>query len=72
MPYLKCIDESEAKYILEEVREGIYGDHTGPRSLVSKTIKTSILLCRRLQESSSRDATNVKDLEMFFASQQRD
>ena len=40
MPYLKCIDESEAKYILEEVREGIYGDHTGPRSLVSKTIKT--------------------------------
>ena len=40
MPYLKCIDESEAKYILEEVREGIYRDHTGPRSLVSKTIKT--------------------------------
>ncbi|XP_075655201.1 uncharacterized protein LOC142625426 [Castanea sativa] len=33
MPYLKCVDESEAKYILEEVHEGIYGDHAGPRSL---------------------------------------
>ena len=38
MPYLKCINESEAKYILEEIHEGIYGDHAGPRSLVSKII----------------------------------
>ncbi|XP_023898431.1 uncharacterized protein LOC112010319 [Quercus suber] len=41
MPYLKCIDESEAKYILEEVHEGICRDHTSPRSLVSKIIRTS-------------------------------
>ena len=40
MPYLKCIDKSEAKYILEEIHEGIYGDHAGPRSLVSKIIRT--------------------------------
>ena len=39
MPYLKCVKEDEAKYILEEVHEGIYGDHTGPRSLVSKIIR---------------------------------
>ena len=39
MPYLKCVDESKAKYILEEVHEGICGDHAGPRSLVSKIIK---------------------------------
>lgn len=38
MPYLKCVEENEAKCILEEVQEGIYGDHTGPRSLVSKII----------------------------------
>ena len=40
MPYLKCVDEEEAQYILEEIHEGIYGDHAGPRSLVGKVIKT--------------------------------
>ena len=41
MPYLKCVDEEEAKYVLEEIHKGICGDHTGPRSLVSKVIWTS-------------------------------
>ena len=40
MPYLKC-DEEEAKYILEEIHEGVCGDHADPRSLVSKVVKTS-------------------------------
>ena len=40
MPYLKCVDEEEAKYILEEIHEGVCGNHAGPRSLVSKIIKT--------------------------------
>ena len=39
MPYLKCVNEEEAKYILEEIHEGICGDHLGPRSLVGKVIK---------------------------------
>ena len=43
MPYLKCVDDDEAKYILEEIHEGICGDHTGPRSLVSKVIRTCYL-----------------------------
>ena len=38
MPYLKCVDEEEAKYILEEIHERVCGDHTGPRSLVSKVV----------------------------------
>ena len=41
MPYLKCVDEDEAKYILEEIHEGVCGDHAGLRSLVSKVIRTS-------------------------------
>ena len=41
MPYLKCVDESEAKYILEEIHQGICGDHADPRSLVSKIIRTN-------------------------------
>ena len=40
MPYLKCIDEEEAKYILEEIHQGVCSDHTGPRSLVNKAIRT--------------------------------
>jgi len=40
MPYLKCVDEGEAKYILEEIHEGICENHVGPRSLVSKIIRT--------------------------------
>ena len=40
MPYLKCVDNDEAKYILEEIHKGICGDHAGPRSLVSKVIRT--------------------------------
>ena len=40
MPHLKYVDEDEAKYILEEIHEGIYGEHAGPRSLVSKVIQT--------------------------------
>ena len=40
MPYLKCVDDDEAKYILEEIHEGICGDHADPRSLVSKAIRT--------------------------------
>ena len=38
MPYLKCINKEEAKYILEEIHEGICGDYACPRSLVSKVI----------------------------------
>ena len=40
MPYLKCVDEDETKYILEEIHQGVCGDYAGPRSLVSKVIRT--------------------------------
>ena len=40
MPYLKCIDEEEAKYILKEIHERVCGDHASPKSLVSKVIRT--------------------------------
>ena len=39
MPYLKCVDEKEAKYIKEEIHEGVCGDHASPRSLVRKVIR---------------------------------
>ena len=40
LPYLKCVEEDEVRYILEGVHEGICEDHVGPRSLISKITKT--------------------------------
>ena len=40
VPYLKCVNEEEAKYILEEIYERVCEDHAGPRSLVSNVLKT--------------------------------
>ena len=40
MPYLKCVDEEEARYILEEIHGGVCNDHAGPRSLVNKVVRT--------------------------------
>ena len=40
MLYLKCVDEEEAKYILQEIHKGVCRDHAGPRSLVIKVIET--------------------------------
>ena len=68
MPYLKCVDDDEAKYILEEIHEGICGDHTGPRSLVSKVRRTG---CRWTRWSSSRSVTSANDSEMFRGFQKR-
>ena len=40
MLYLNFVDDDEVKYILEEIHEGIYGDHADPRSLMTKVIRT--------------------------------
>ena len=40
MPYLRCVEEEEAKYILEEDHKGVCGDHTRSRSMVNKIIRT--------------------------------
>ena len=38
-PYLRCIEEEEAKYVPEEVHGGIYGDDMGAKSLIRKIMK---------------------------------
>ena len=40
IPYLKCVDEEEAQYILTEIHQGICGDHADSKSLVNKVIRT--------------------------------
>ena len=39
LPYLRSVEQDEAKYILEEVHEGICRDHLRARSLLGKIIK---------------------------------
>ena len=35
-PYLRCVEEKETKYVLEEVYGGVCDDHMGVKSLVQK------------------------------------
>ena len=37
-PYLRCLVPKEVEYVIREVHKGIYGNHSGARSLVHKLI----------------------------------
>ena len=39
-PYLRCIEEEEAKYVLEETHGGVCRDHMRAKSLVRKIMRT--------------------------------
>uniref|UniRef100_A0A2N9EFP7 Uncharacterized protein n=1 Tax=Fagus sylvatica TaxID=28930 RepID=A0A2N9EFP7_FAGSY len=39
LPYLRCLDEAEADYVMREVHEGICDNHSGARSLVHKLVR---------------------------------
>ena len=38
-PHLRCLGPKEADYVMKEVHEGIYRNHSGSRSLVHKLIR---------------------------------
>lgn len=38
LPYLKCLSLKEAKFFLQEIHDGVYGNHSGPQSLEGKVI----------------------------------
>ena len=37
-PYLRCLAPDEVNYVLREVHEGAYGNHSGARSLIHKVV----------------------------------
>ncbi|RDX73388.1 Gypsy retrotransposon integrase-like protein 1, partial [Mucuna pruriens] len=39
LPLLRCVDESEAEYMIKEVHEGICGTHIGGRALANKIVR---------------------------------
>ena len=38
-PYLRCLCQEKADYVMREVHEGICGNHSGARSLVHKLVR---------------------------------
>ena len=38
-PYLRCLSPEKANYVIREVHEGIYENHSGARSLVNNLIQ---------------------------------
>ena len=57
-PYLRCVEEEEAKYILEEVHEGIYSDHIEVKSLVRKIMRAGCFW-PTLQRDAAKFTENV-------------
>ncbi|XP_065621860.1 uncharacterized protein LOC136064257 [Quercus suber] len=69
MPYLRCIDEGEAEYVLREVHEGICGDHAGPRSLVRKIMRAGYFW-PTMQDDASRFVKKCDKCQRFGNIQQ--
>lgn len=44
MPYLRCLQPVEAQYALEEVHEGIRGQHLSGRALAHKVLRQGYYL----------------------------
>ena len=38
-PFLRCLDEDDADYVLREVHEGVCKNHSGARSLAHKALR---------------------------------
>ena len=51
-PYLRCIEEEEAKYVLEEVHGGVCGDYMGVKSLVKKIMRTGYFWSMMQQDAA--------------------
>ena len=39
LPFLRCLDDEEANYVLREIHEGICGNHSGVRTLAFKALR---------------------------------
>lgn len=39
LPLLSCLSKEEADYVLWEIHEGIFGNHSGGRAMVHKAIR---------------------------------
>ena len=50
-PYLRCLSQEEANYVMREVHEGICGNHSGVRLLVHKLIRAGYYWPKMLKDT---------------------
>ena len=67
LPYLKCLDPKEATYIFQEIHEGIYSNHLGPRFLVGKKIKSGYFWPTMQKDAVEliKNVISVNGLQMY-------
>ena len=79
-PYLRCLASDEANYVLREVHEGAYGNHSGARSFIHKVvragyywptiqadIKAYVRVCDQCQRFSNVPRQSLKYLTLMMA-----
>ena len=64
LPLLKCATAWESKKILEEIHEGICGNHIGRKALALKALRMDFIgqLCWQMLRATSRNVINAKDI----------
>ena len=72
-PYLRCVEEEETKYVLEEVHEGVCGDHMRAKSLVRKIMRAGYFWPSMQQDAADfvKRVTVAKGMGMSNESQGR-
>ena len=69
--YLRWLCTEEADYVMREVHEGIFGNHSESRSLVHSLYKqdTIGLPCKRMPRLTSRPTTNARGSAILLDNQ---
>ncbi|XP_052297233.1 uncharacterized protein LOC127902365 [Citrus sinensis] len=59
LPFLRCLDEDDADYVLREVHEGICGNHSGGRSLAHKVLRQGYFWPTMYQDAQEKTRSCV-------------
>ncbi|XP_052288603.1 uncharacterized protein LOC127899294 [Citrus sinensis] len=59
LPFLRCLDEDDADYVLREVHEGICGNHSGGRSLAHKILRQGYFWPKMHQDAQEKTRSCV-------------
>ncbi|GAU42123.1 hypothetical protein TSUD_350970 [Trifolium subterraneum] len=80
IPLLKCVEEARVEFILQEIHEGINGQHIGGRSLARKTLragyywptmqndaKDHVLKCDKCQRHGDMHIASANELKTLIS-----
>ncbi|XP_024043643.1 uncharacterized protein LOC112100085 [Citrus clementina] len=64
LPFLRCLHDEEADYVLREIHEGICGNHSGARTLAFKALRQGYFW-PTMHQNTKRMAKNYKTCQSF-------